>query len=543
MYIIQILFKLLGILVRIALFLGLHWWLILVFTSAFISDLIMDIFHIEMFSEHIIFRNISNFMDFMFFYGGFIPALFITPRNIIRLITRNPEFSFFKLLFKPRTKRKERKFIMGSTKPLESKTSSIEDISGFFFGKRGHKYITISEDKDGHILVVGGPGTGKSSCIAIPTIITWHERIFAIDIKGELSQKSGRLCQIFNPSDPNTLGYDPFYNLNNNNNRVADAKEIALSLIPIPHDIKDPFWKESAQNLLTACILHFSSENYNFIDTMAAIQSQPIEQLIEDIYQNTKDRDARLFINQFIGLDIKTLSGIYTELANKIMVFATDPQLKVALSKKNNIQPSDLENGLDVFLSINEEKLEQWKGLLNLIVQQFLKHFERRPDGEATPILFLLDEFARLGKIDAIANGLATLRSKKIHICLITQSLAQLDDIYGQSKRKVIVDCCSYKAILNATDADTQEYFSRLIGTFEKEKVTNSASYEHFTKIGRGTGISRSTEDKRIIKPEDFAYLDDIVLITPHGHMRVDKVYYFKEPLFTKFLEVTNKYK
>ena len=61
----------------------------------------------------------------------------------------------------------------------------------------------------------------------------------------------------------------------------------------------------------------------------------------------------------------------------------------------------------------------------------------------------------------AMLDGLATIRGKKISICLIIQSLAQLDTIYGQNERKVISDTCGYKAILGATDADTQEYFSK----------------------------------------------------------------------------------
>ena len=93
-----------------------------------------------------------------------------------------------------------------------------------------------------------------------------------------------------------------------------------------------------------------------------------------------------------------------------------------------------------------------------------LTHFEQRNETNAQPILFLLDEFPRLGKISAMLDGLATLRSKKISICLIIQSLAQLDTIYGQNERKVILDTCAYKAILGVTDADTQEYFSRLCG-------------------------------------------------------------------------------
>lgn len=46
----------------------------------------------------------------------------------------------------------------------------------FFLGKEHHRdglpYIGKTQDVDGHILVLGGAGTGKSSCIAIPTLLT-----------------------------------------------------------------------------------------------------------------------------------------------------------------------------------------------------------------------------------------------------------------------------------------------------------------------------------------------------------------------------------
>ena len=66
--------------------------------------------------------------------------------------------------------------------------------ANFFFGIRHNHgtqktyYIGKPQDRDGHVLVVSGAGSGKSSCIAIPTLGTWSGTFFAIDIKGELSK-------------------------------------------------------------------------------------------------------------------------------------------------------------------------------------------------------------------------------------------------------------------------------------------------------------------------------------------------------------------
>ena len=61
---------------------------------------------------------------------------------------------------------------------------------GVVFGRHGEKYIVKPYDADGHVLVVGGVGSGKSSCVAIPTLRSWKHTTFAIDIKGELYEKA-----------------------------------------------------------------------------------------------------------------------------------------------------------------------------------------------------------------------------------------------------------------------------------------------------------------------------------------------------------------
>ena len=74
---------------------------------------------------------------------------------------------------------------------------------------------------------------------------------------------------------------------------------------------------------------------------------------------------------------------------------------------------------------------------------QMITTFEQRPrrtynEKELPPILVLLDEFARLGKIPEIIDGLMTLRSAGVTFVLFVQSIASLDVIYGRDTARVI---------------------------------------------------------------------------------------------------------
>ena len=388
---------------------------------------------------------------------------------------------------------------------------------GIVFGKQGKIYITKPEELDGHVLVVGGVGTGKSSCIAIPTLRSFGESVFAIDIKGELLRQTKDHrpnIKVFNSLDDNSYGYDPYFCLYHSHNPAQEARAIAQAILPLPPDVKEPFWIESAQNIFTAAILHFNAMGLTFLQTIQQIQVAPPKELIKELCASVC-AEATYFINSFVGMEDKAVAGIMAELSKNIVHFVTDKNLISALSKKNNIKPDDLEFGNDIYIQIPEHLLRQWKNLLTLIVNQFLTHFEQREEATARPILFLLDEFPRLGKVSAMLDGLATLRSKKITICLIIQSLAQLDTIYGQNERKVISDTCAYKAILGATDADTQEYFSRLVGTYDKQVTSHGENRAAYTGFPKGTSTNTYEQETRIIKPHEFGMLNDIVLLTP----------------------------
>ena len=176
----------------------------------------------------------------------------------------------------------------------------------------------------------------------------------------------------------------------------------------------------------------------------------------------------------------------------------------------------------NVFLCLSQDRLEQWGSMTRLILTQLIRTLERRPDKQGyyysriNPFLLLLDEFPLLGKMDAITNALTTLRSKQVTFCLMIQSIAQLDAVYGHDVRKIIVDNCQYKAILNITEPDSQEYFSRLIGTVPTGRRSISQNYDPRTQYSTyGRQIQELREP--LILPHEFATNRNIWLHTPYG--------------------------
>lgn len=449
-------------------------------------------------------------------------------------------------------------------------------------------YVGKPQDSDGHVLVIGGAGSGKSTCIAMPTLESWAGTIFAIDIKGELTEYWNEKLAEKRPTKIINLtkekgdypGYDPFYFLrqSGDDDLVQNAREIAQAIIQIPPHTLEPFWLQAAQHVLTASLLYnYKCCNANFIKAIEDTQNTPLDILIKRIIEGDCD-EARMHVMQFKKSceipDNKTLAGISAELSNNIMVFATDPRIKAAFTPaEDSVKWEDLTDH-NIFMRIAEDKLGQWDGAITLMLTQLIRSLERRHDkkynsggkplilseqGEViSPTLLLLDEFPRLGKVDVIQNAVSTLRSKGVTICLMMQSLAQLDRTYGKETRQIVVDNCQYKAILQVTDPENQKIFSDMIGTIkvgmrgksevagdsksENEELTGRSAVDIATGNRSGDGRKKSvstgtttsdsqtvTESREpIVHPHELATLNDILLITPRGFCRVNKAPWYR---------------
>lgn len=417
--------------------------------------------------------------------------------------------------------------------------------SGFFLGLSSEMgygdFVGIPMGTEGNIMVVGGNRSGKSSGIAKPTLRAWRGAICATDIKGELSEfyvdlynrgLAARPYVIFDPTQIDGPSYDPFWLLEHDSadNLFNNIREIAIAIVPILPDDKQPFWAETEQGILTAALLHYFKCGLSFSETMCKIVSSTISKLCEELLES-QDIHVRMALGEIGSLKPETRACFDQGLRNKLMEFATDPYISHAFRGQregaNCFTWDDLDR-CNIFLRIPADKIEQWGGVINLMYTQLIRHLERRPEMHSLEgtgniqTLLLMDEFPRFGKLEMISAAVSTLRSKNVNICLMIQSIAQLDKIYGEHDRRIIFDNCQFVEILRANDADTQRYLCELIGTHIC--ALRSVS-EHMDADEDTTGYSRQISETRdlIVQPHELATLQDALLLTPYGFCRAAK--------------------
>lgn len=188
--------KLLKVVLKVLFFFGFGWFLLPIGLG-----LLVEIVSGKPYSP--IYTNpiIYFLIDKVLFYLAFTLSFLTFIQNVVRLVKKDRSFSWVRLL---QNKQKQ-----GIEAKLDGKIIKLvpsADVQGVVFGKQSGKYAIMPEETDGHILVVGGAGSGKTAAIAIPTLMSWNERVFTIDIKGELYEKTGKArglenIKVFNPTD------------------------------------------------------------------------------------------------------------------------------------------------------------------------------------------------------------------------------------------------------------------------------------------------------------------------------------------------------
>ena len=145
----------------------------------------------------------------------------------------------------------------------------VED-SGVFLGLdtgngKGY-YVGKRSTDDGNILVVGINGSGKSHFLAKSTLRTMDDPAVVLDIKGEMSscyeilQHRGLARRSYIVFDPTNGGvhYDVYALLERDDPHLVQyVREIANAIIPMPLDVREPYWINMARDFLSGAIIYY----------------------------------------------------------------------------------------------------------------------------------------------------------------------------------------------------------------------------------------------------------------------------------------------
>lgn len=389
---------------------------------------------------------------------------------------------------------------------------------GVLLGKRFNLLAYSPEQDEGHILVLGPSGTGKTSALLIPTLRSWQGTALVVDISGDISanvQAENKI--IFDPTSKDCIPYNVFASIDaigDETERLERLEQLAYLLLPDKANDSEAgvFFCKNGRKMITAALICYYGMGWDFIRICEHFLSNDWRSLLNDI-ASQQNQTANMYISSFAGASEQNTAGCKQAADDALKLFATNEKIKNALRKtasyEQSISPATLETN-SIYIYIPDEKLKIYGDLLRIITAQSMEYFSARPKGNKQMILFCLDEFASFGKLQ-ITESLRKLRKRHIRIMVLTQSLADLDMIYGKDERKAMLGNFKFTILLGCKDTETQEYFSKMIG--------DKPSF----------GDDENKNNRPIIRPAELAHLEqDLYVICGDGAVRLRKNFYFK---------------
>lgn len=415
-----------------------------------------------------------------------------------------------------------------------TKVATKSKANGIIYGKQGLLYAYSPPSEEEHIAVFGGTGSGKSSALLIPTLNSWGctgNTFFAIDISGDLNKNvecNNKL--VFEPLNPTSIPYNIF--------DMVDRAECTdkkcqilenLSYLIIPENTTEnsttQYFNNGARDMLCGALVAYYFQGLDYIEICKKIVSNNWRDLLNDI-ASAENEKADNYIRQFCGNNDSNNAGCKQSLDRAIKLFVTDRTLECTFRRpKENemyLAPRIIEK-YNCFLVIPDEVLEMYSVCMRIVVAQCLNYFSARSLKARTTILFALDEYSSLGNINII-DALAKYRKRKIRVMILTQSLADIDRIYGTITRNVLMNNFRVKIVLNCSDSDSQQWFSRIIGMETNTKSSISKSGENVTR-------TESENRDYCVQPEYFGKLRKTLILVRdgYGYTELKKNYYFKK--------------
>ena len=449
--------------------------------------------------------------------------------------------------------------------------SNIKKVGIPIYYSKDFKKVWFDNDTP-HYVYLGSSGSGKSVTAVIPTVTFLanakeKRSIFITDPKGEIYHHTSKmlkekgynvltidfrepqLSNHINILEPIICEYEKYIeyedlsnkteqqeeNLNYKNislSHYAEANRLISSIatMVMQEEIpgKDPFWNNSAKNLLEGLIGFFLEEYKDGKitrdqitmtsirkfqnSTMEEKNSRFFKSYIERKKYGSKSKDSLMPILSTSDNTYRSITGVFSE---KMAIF---DDINVAnITSKSDFKLDILGREPTALFVIVPDEDKVYYTLVTLIVGLLYRELVKLANKEKTKKLpiqmdWLLDEFANCPPLSDIESIVSVSRSRGMRFHFFIQSFAQLDNVYGKEVAQIILDNSGIQ-YLKTNTMSTAEEISKRLG---KKTIESSSLSQSFSISNYNGNHSTSLMARDVMTPDEVKNLHYKTIIFPN---------------------------
>lgn len=408
---------------------------------------------------------------------------------------------------------------------------------------------------DGHLLTVAPTRSGKGVGCVIPNLLTYPGSVLVTDPKGENHAVTSRarraLGQAVHALDPfdavgGTASFNPLELVDARSADAVDDARLLADMLVVTEGKGSgdhTFWNEEARALLAGLILYVAANAPPELRTLPHVRElltlppSAFRLLLQAMLESEGAGGlvARAAARHMQKAD-RERSGVVSA-AQSHTHFLDSPRMARVLGSSTLALEELKTDRVSVYLVLPPDRMDGYHRWLRLMVACALRAITRVQGAPSARTLFILDEFAHLGRMQPIERDVGLVGGYGLTLWLLVQDLAQLRGTYPDKWQSFLANTDVFQAF-GTNDWDTAEYLSKMTGetTIQVESENQSAGVSRGQHAQRQQGAALTTSEKgrRLLTPDEVLRLprdQELLFVRGHDVVRARKLDYRDEEL------------
>ncbi len=406
-------------------------------------------------------------------------------------------------------------------------------------------------DGPAHLITIAPTRSGKGVGTIIPNLLTANRSIVCIDPKGENARVTLRQREAFGPvhcldpfsiSGRATARYNPLDRLDADSLDLAeDAMTLADALV-FDENETEAHWNEEAKALISGLILYVvcyddvAHRNLTSVRDYLTLAPDDFTALLT--VMQASDGAGGLIAraaNRYVSKSHREAAGVLSG-AQRHTHFLDSPRIAQVVNG-SDFTFADLKNDVaTVFLILPPDRLDTYSRWLRLLVAQSINEMARSSAKPPRPVLFLLDEFAALGRLQPVERAMGLMAGYGLQLWPILQDIHQLRSLYGKNAGTFLSNAGVLQAF-GVNDFDTADMLSKTMGRETITYDTEGRSEKDVVVKDPERSVSKTQHlaARNLMDPNEIMKLaPDTLLLMRVGEnpLIVKKLRYFAEKEF-----------
>ncbi len=396
---------------------------------------------------------------------------------------------------------------------------------GLILGRREADLLRF--EGEGHILTVAPTRSGKGVSCVIPNLLDHPGSVLVTDPKGEnhavtarWRQEMGQRVHAFDPFcvAGGDAAYNPLDLIDPQSPEAVDEARMLADMIVLSERQGGDqlFWNEEARAVLTGLTLHVSASASPELRTLSHVRSlltlapDSFAELLKDMLDSTAaaglvSRTAARMLQKAE----RERSGVISTAQSHTHFL--DSARMASVMGRSTLDLSVLKREpTSIYLILPSDRLEAYARWLRLMIACSLLAIARTRGQAKERVLFLLDEFAHLGKMHPVQRDIGLAGGFGVTFWVIVQDLSQLRSTYGDTWPTFLANADVLQAF-GTNDWDTAEYLSKMTGEatifVRSENQSRGVSRGRQSQRQEGSALSVSEKSRRLLLPDEVRRL------------------------------------